>query len=75
MVVVTCVILLQIRELVDTETHDLFQKKLRDRALRKEENFRWCAHVSILKHSWCRNGREQRDGCGGGKGGRWGVGW
>ena len=36
------------RGLVDAETHDLFQKKLRDRALRREENFRWCAHVSIL---------------------------
>ena len=36
------------RGLVDAETHDLYKKKLRDRALSKEENFRWCAHVSIL---------------------------
>ena len=41
--------LMQIRTLVDPETHDLFQKKLRDRALRKEENFRWCSHVSIRR--------------------------
>lgn len=41
--------LMQMRTLVDPETHDLFQKKLRDRALRKEENFRWCAHVSISR--------------------------
>ncbi|XP_028391696.1 LOW QUALITY PROTEIN: uncharacterized protein LOC114516423 [Dendronephthya gigantea] len=37
---------IMIRQLVDPETHDIFQKKLRDRALRKEENFRWCAHCS-----------------------------
>ena len=35
------------RGLIEPGTHDLFQKKLRDRALRKEPNFRWCAHVSI----------------------------
>ncbi|CAB4043182.1 E3 ubiquitin- ligase RNF31-like, partial [Paramuricea clavata] len=37
---------IMMRGLVDPETHDLFEKKLRDRALRKEANFRWCAHCS-----------------------------
>ena len=37
---------IMIRALVDSETHDLFQKKLRDRVLSKEANFRWCAHCS-----------------------------
>lgn len=35
-----------IRGLVDQETHDLFQRKLRDRTLMKEPNFRWCSHCS-----------------------------
>ena len=39
---------LQIRGLVDKETHDLFQRKLRDRTLMKEPNFRWCSHVSFV---------------------------
>ncbi|XP_072022934.1 LOW QUALITY PROTEIN: uncharacterized protein [Amphiura filiformis] len=37
-----------LRTLLDEETHSLFQHKLRDWNLQKEENFRWCAH--------CRNG-------------------
>ncbi|XP_048577169.1 E3 ubiquitin-protein ligase RNF31 isoform X2 [Nematostella vectensis] len=35
-----------IRPLVDNPTHDLFQRKLRDRTLMKEPNFRWCSHCS-----------------------------
>ncbi|XP_074616900.1 E3 ubiquitin-protein ligase RNF31-like isoform X2 [Acropora palmata] len=35
-----------IRGLVDQETHDLFQRKLRDRTLMKEPSFRWCSHCS-----------------------------
>ena len=38
----------QIRGIVDRETHDLFQRKLRDRTLMKEPNFRWCSHVSYM---------------------------
>ena len=38
---------IRIRGLVDKETHDLFQRKLRDRTLMKEPNFRWCSHVSF----------------------------
>ena len=33
---------------MDKETHDLFQRKLRDRTLMKEPNFRWCSHVSFV---------------------------
>ena len=36
-----------IRGLVDKETHDVFQRKLRDRALMKEPNFRWCSHCPL----------------------------
>ncbi|KAL2097567.1 hypothetical protein ACEWY4_006774 [Coilia grayii] len=34
----------QIRHYLDPETHELFQRKLRDRALQEMPNFRWCAH-------------------------------
>ncbi|XP_062375839.1 uncharacterized protein si:dkey-181m9.8 isoform X2 [Sardina pilchardus] len=34
----------QIRHYLDLETHELFQRKLRDRALQEMPNFRWCAH-------------------------------
>ncbi|KAI5616909.1 hypothetical protein C0J50_23497 [Silurus asotus] len=38
---------LQIRHYLDTQTHELFQRKLRDRALQEMPNFRWCAHCSF----------------------------
>ena len=31
---------------MDEEVHDLFQRKLRDRVLMKDPNFRWCHKVS-----------------------------
>ncbi|XP_031419004.1 uncharacterized protein si:dkey-181m9.8 isoform X2 [Clupea harengus] len=34
----------QIRHYLDPETYELFQRKLRDRALQEMPNFRWCAH-------------------------------
>ncbi|XP_031570397.1 E3 ubiquitin-protein ligase RNF31-like [Actinia tenebrosa] len=37
---------IMIRRIVDEPTHDLFQRKLRDRTLMKEPNFRWCSHCS-----------------------------
>ncbi|XP_053544638.1 uncharacterized protein si:dkey-181m9.8 isoform X2 [Ictalurus punctatus] len=37
----------QIRHYLDTQTHELFQRKLRDRALQEMPNFRWCAHCSF----------------------------
>ena len=52
------------RGLVDSETHDLFQEKLRDRTLRKEPNFRWCAHVSTLKDLG-KEGESRRERVGG----------
>ncbi|XP_064202227.1 E3 ubiquitin-protein ligase RNF31 isoform X3 [Anguilla rostrata] len=37
----------QIRHYLDPETHELFQRKLRDHALLEMPNFRWCAHCSF----------------------------
>ncbi|XP_029109576.1 uncharacterized protein LOC108937533 isoform X1 [Scleropages formosus] len=37
----------QIRHYLDEETHELFQRKLRDHALQEMPNFRWCAHCSF----------------------------
>ncbi|XP_075069817.1 E3 ubiquitin-protein ligase RNF31-like isoform X2 [Mixophyes fleayi] len=34
----------QIHHYLDQETHELFQRKLRDRALMEMPNFRWCSH-------------------------------
>uniref|UniRef100_A0A3B4Y4N1 Si:dkey-181m9.8 n=1 Tax=Seriola lalandi dorsalis TaxID=1841481 RepID=A0A3B4Y4N1_SERLL len=33
--------------LLDTQVHELFQRKLRDRALQEMPNFCWCAHCSF----------------------------
>ncbi|XP_078072185.1 uncharacterized protein LOC144495711 [Mustelus asterias] len=38
---------IQIRHYLDGETHELFQRKLRDRTLMEMPNFRWCAHCSF----------------------------
>ncbi|CAB1325744.1 unnamed protein product [Coregonus sp. 'balchen'] len=37
----------QIRHYLDPQIHELFQRKLRDRALQEMPNFRWCAHCSF----------------------------
>ncbi|CAL8313607.1 uncharacterized protein si:dkey-181m9.8 isoform X1 [Gadus morhua] len=37
----------QIRHYLEPQSHELFQKKLRDRALQDMPNFRWCAHCSF----------------------------
>ncbi|XP_022534877.2 uncharacterized protein si:dkey-181m9.8 isoform X1 [Astyanax mexicanus] len=37
----------QIRHYLDPQTHELFQRKLRDQALQEMPNFRWCAHCSF----------------------------
>ncbi|XP_051990618.1 E3 ubiquitin-protein ligase RNF31-like isoform X2 [Xyrauchen texanus] len=34
----------QIRYYLDSQIHELFQRKLRDQALQEMPNFRWCAH-------------------------------
>ena len=31
-----------LKPILDPETHDLFQRKLRDRTLMKDPNFKWC---------------------------------
>ncbi|XP_077542764.1 uncharacterized protein LOC144155295 isoform X3 [Haemaphysalis longicornis] len=35
-----------LKSLVDRDVYDLFQQKLRDRALMKDPNFRWCSQCS-----------------------------
>lgn len=37
----------QIRHFLPPEIHELFQRKLRDRALQEMPNFRWCSHCSF----------------------------
>ncbi|KAM7379931.1 hypothetical protein PAMP_005427 [Pampus punctatissimus] len=37
----------QIRHFLPPHIHELFQRKLRDRALQEMSNFRWCAHCSF----------------------------
>ncbi|KAM4705572.1 E3 ubiquitin-protein ligase RNF31-like [Rhinophrynus dorsalis] len=45
----------QIRHYLDKATHDLFQRKLRDRTLMQMPNFRWCCHCSFgLLHEAAR---------------------
>ena len=35
-----------LKSLIDEPTHDLFQRKLRDRTLMKDPNFKWCYKCS-----------------------------
>ncbi|XP_050078923.1 E3 ubiquitin-protein ligase lubel [Anopheles maculipalpis] len=35
-----------LKNIVDVEVHDLFQRKIRDRTLTKDPNFKWCVHCS-----------------------------
>ncbi|KAM4728712.1 E3 ubiquitin-protein ligase RNF31 isoform 2-T2 [Anableps anableps] len=37
----------QIRHFLSPDLHELFQRKLRDRALQEMPHFRWCAHCSF----------------------------
>ncbi|XP_056149931.1 E3 ubiquitin-protein ligase RNF31 [Lampris incognitus] len=37
----------QIRHYLDPQSHELFQRKLRDQALQEMPNFCWCAHCSF----------------------------
>lgn len=41
----------QIRHFLPPHIHELFQRKLRDRALQEMPTFRWCSHVS-LSNAW-----------------------
>ena len=36
-----------LRGILEEEVHDLFQRKLRDRTLMKDPNFKWCYKVSL----------------------------
>ena len=35
-----------LKDILEKDTHDLFQRKLRDRTLMKDPNFKWCYKVS-----------------------------
>ena len=37
-----------LKDILEKDTHDLFQRKLRDRTLMKDPNFKWCYKVSML---------------------------
>ena len=37
---------IMLKSLVEQDVHDLFQRKLRDRTLMKDPNFKWCYKVS-----------------------------
>ena len=44
-----------LKSLIDQDVHDLFQRKLRDRTLMKDPNFKWCYKVRLLYFVYCRN--------------------
>ena len=37
-----------LKDILDKDTHDLFQRKLRDRTLMKDPNFKWCYKVRLI---------------------------
>ncbi|KAI4786141.1 hypothetical protein KUCAC02_037322, partial [Chaenocephalus aceratus] len=37
-----------IRHFLPPQTHELFQRKLRDRALQEMPNFIWCSHEAVF---------------------------
>lgn len=38
---------IQLKSFLDPPIHELFQRKLRDRTLMQDPNFKWCAQVKI----------------------------
>lgn len=36
-----------LKGILEPEVHELFQRKLRDRTLMQEPNFKWCVQVTI----------------------------
>ena len=41
---------IQLKSLLDPPIHELFQRKLRDRTLMQDPNFKWCAQVGCDSH-------------------------
>ena len=41
-----------LKSLIEQDVHDLFQRKLRDRTLMKDPNFKWCYKVSLKTTSY-----------------------
>lgn len=40
-----------LKGILENEVHELFQRKLRDRTLMQDPNFKWCVQVSTLRFS------------------------
>lgn len=40
-----------LKGILEAEVHELFQRKLRDRTLMQEPNFKWCVQVRICFYS------------------------
>lgn len=38
---------IQLKNILDETVHELFQRKLRDRTLLQDPNFKWCIEVSL----------------------------
>lgn len=38
-----------LKNILDEQVHELFQRKLRDRTLMQDPNFKWCVEVSTFK--------------------------
>ena len=47
-----------LKDILDKDTHDLFQRKLRDRTLMKDPNFKWCYKVGLLILLFARSYRN-----------------
>lgn len=53
---------IQVKALLDPPIHELFQRKLRDRTLMQDPNFKWCIQVRIFtREILARSSRELRE--------------
>lgn len=49
-----------LKGILDATVHELFQRKLRDRTLMQDPNFKWCVKVSRPTKNYWRSGRILR---------------
>lgn len=40
---------IMLKNILDETVHELFQRKLRDRTLMKDPNFKWCVQVNFIQ--------------------------
>lgn len=54
---------IQLKNILDTSVHELFQRKLRDRTLMQDPNFKWCIQVRIIVGglNWLKNSMVKAD--------------